>query len=71
MFNPGEEEKVLTGKDALNEAVETLSKRTQEMIELDIQEERKEEEMEGLCEPLHMRWTKEAVAIVTQHLSEQ
>ena len=40
------------------------------MIETDIREERKDE-LEGLCEPLQTRWTKEAVAIVTQHLSEQ
>ena len=41
------------------------------MIAQQQSEEIKDEDLEGLSDPLSYRWAKEALNIVTQHLSEQ
>ena len=45
-----------------------LQKRTDEMIQIENEEETKGD---SLREPLQVSWTKEALNIVTMHLSEQ
>ena len=56
------------GPDPLISTIEMLQKRTDEMIQLESEEENKGE---SLRESLQVSWTKEALNIVTMHLSEQ
>lgn len=48
--------------------IEVLQKRTLEMIKAETEEESKGE---SFREPLQVAWTKEALNIITQHLTEQ
>jgi hypothetical protein len=66
-----QEEKESFGAENIQATIEQLSKLTNEMIGASQLEERKEEEEGGLTDPLQLRWSKEALCIVTQHLSEQ
>ena len=56
------------GPEALTATLDYLSKRTNEMIKAETEEESKGE---SLREPLQIAWTKEALNIITQHLTEQ
>lgn len=58
------------GPEAIEATISMLQVRTETMLKGE-SEERKEEELEGLSEPLSMRWAKEGLMLVTQHLSEQ
>ena len=77
-------DEVFFGADAIMETIEQLQQRTQQILENEqyingnADEEYKSgsEDGEGnglmsLREPLSTRWAKEALCIVTQHLSEQ
>lgn len=55
------------GPEALTATLDYLSKRTNEMIKAETEEESKGE---SLREPLQIAWTKEALNIITQHLTE-
>lgn len=56
------------GPEAMTAAIEVLQKRTLEMIKTETEEESKGE---SFREPLQVAWTKEALNIITQHLTEQ
>ena len=56
------------GPEAMTATLEMLQKRTQEMIKSETEEEHKGE---SLREPLQVTWTKEALNIITHHMSEQ
>ena len=55
------------GPETMTATLDMLQKRTQEMIKTETEEEHKGE---SLREPLQVTWTKEALNIITQHLSE-
>lgn len=55
------------GPEAMTATIELLQKRTIEMIKAESEEESKGE---SLREPIQVTWTKEAINIVTQHLTE-
>ena len=55
------------GQEALTATLDFLQKRTNEMIKAESEEESKGE---SLREPLQITWTKEALGIITQHLTE-
>ena len=52
-------------------AIDALQKRSNEMMQAEETEERKGDEEGCLLDPLALRWAKEALAIVTHHLTEQ
>lgn len=58
------------GADAIAATISMLQVRTEAMLKDEFEEEKKEEELEGLSEPLSMRWAKESLMLVTQHLTE-
>ena len=64
------------GEPEAAQIMKQLGERTEQMFmkqEGDSDEELKEEEREGLSlhEPMPQRWAKEALNLVTQHLSEE
>ena len=56
-------------KHTVQGALEALEKRSADMIQAE-EEERKGDGEGCLLDPLALRWSKEALNIVTQHLSE-
>ena len=51
-------------------AIDALQKRSNDMMQAEETEERKGDEEGCLLDPLALRWAKEALAIVTYHLTE-
>ena len=58
-------------KSTIMGAIEALQKRSNDMMLSEDSEERKGDEEGCLLDPLALRWAKEALSIVTHHLTEQ